>query len=192
MVILAGGAASRMGQSKADLPLDARGTTFLSLIVHNACSAGFPDIVIVVGAHRPARLPRDTRVRVVDNDRWQLGQLTSLQAGIDASSRAPIEAAAVSLVDAPLATPETMARVLRAWRELRPPIVRPARGDEHGHPVIFDASLFDELREADPAVGAKSVVRAHAGAILNVPIDDDGAYLDIDTPEDYARLRASR
>jgi molybdenum cofactor cytidylyltransferase len=66
--------------------------------------------------------------------------------------------------------------------------VRPARGNEHGHPVIFDRSLFDELRSADPALGAKSVVRAHAAEILNLRIDDPGAFLDIDTPEVYARV----
>ncbi len=194
MVVLAAGASSRMGRPKAELALDARGTTFLSLIVRSACAAGFADIVIVGGAHPlpTATLSRDQRVRVVVNPSWESGQLSSLLAGLDAMSTAPIEAAAVTLIDVPLVTAQTMAQLVRAWRETRRPIVRPARGDEHGHPVIFDAALFPDLRRADPAGGAKSVVRAQAGAILNLPIDDEGAFLDIDTPEEYARLRASR
>jgi CTP:molybdopterin cytidylyltransferase MocA len=57
--------------------------------------------------------------------------------------------------------------------------------------VIFDCVLFDELRRADPAHGAKHVVRAHAAQIRDVDVDDEGAFVDIDTPEDYAR-HASR
>jgi molybdenum cofactor cytidylyltransferase len=57
----------------------------------------------------------------------------------------------------------------------------------HGHPVIFDRRLFDELRACDPRVGAKAVVRGHAASIVNVPVDDAGAFVDIDTPADYQR-----
>lgn len=192
MLVLAAGASSRMGSAKAALQLNGRGDTFLTRIVRTAINAGLPEIVIVGGAHlasvRRAWPERDRRVRVLANPGWERGQLSSLIVGIDAPATVPIEAVAVMLVDVPLITADTISRLVRAWRETRAPIVRPARGDEHGHPVIFDRSLFGELRQADPAIGAKSVVRAHADQILNLPIDDEGAYLDIDTPEDYARL----
>jgi molybdenum cofactor cytidylyltransferase len=60
-------------------------------------------------------------------------------------------------------------------------------GDRHGHPVIFDRVVFDALRAADPAAGAKEVVRARQHEILNVPVEDEGAFVDLDTPEDYRR-----
>jgi CTP:molybdopterin cytidylyltransferase MocA len=47
--------------------------------------------------------------------------------------------------------------------------------------------LFAELERADPARGAKPVVRAHAAEMIEVPIDDEGAFTDIDTPEEYER-----
>jgi CTP:molybdopterin cytidylyltransferase MocA len=34
-------------------------------------------------------------------------------------------------------------------------------------------------------VGAKAVVRAHATEILNVAVDDPGAFADVDTPGEY-------
>jgi CTP:molybdopterin cytidylyltransferase MocA len=52
---------------------------------------------------------------------------------------------------------------------------------------LFDRSLFNELRRADLEQGAKPVVRAHAAEGLEVDIDDEGAFVDVDTPEDYAR-----
>jgi molybdenum cofactor cytidylyltransferase len=93
----------------------------------------------------------------------------------------------VVLVDVPFVSADTVRALVDAWRRSHAPVVRPVCGDRHGHPVIFDRAVFDELRHADPALGAKAVVRAHGAAVLDVPVDDAGAFLDVDTPEDYAR-----
>jgi CTP:molybdopterin cytidylyltransferase MocA len=53
--------------------------------------------------------------------------------------------------------------------------------------VIFGRELFDELRRADPAQGAKLVVHAHAAEIVEIEPDGEGAFIDIDTPADYER-----
>ena len=95
----------------------------------------------------------------------------------------------LTLVDVPLVTAATVRAVLAHQRLTRAPIVRPAHGARHGHPVFIDRSLFDALRRADPSQGAKPVVRAHASAAGEVAIDDEGAFRDIDTPEDLASLR---
>jgi molybdenum cofactor cytidylyltransferase len=190
-VILAGGASSRMGRAKAALPLGSGGDTFLSRIVKTMLAAGLREVVVVSGAHADATrsaCPRDPRVQLVHNPQWQTGQLSSLLTGLDLPAPARIEAAVIALIDVPLVSAETVRTLLDAWNESRAPIVRPARGGEHGHPVIFDAAIFDELRRADLNVGAKAVVRAHEAQLVNVPIDDAGAYQDIDTPEDYARV----
>jgi molybdenum cofactor cytidylyltransferase len=191
-VVLAAGASSRMGRCKAALPLSHPADTFLSRILHTCISAGLPEILVVTGADpdgvRGAWTEEDPRVEFVHNPDWQRGQLSSLLAGLERPSAVPLEAAVVALVDAPLASPATVTALLDAWRRTRAPIVRPARGDEHGHPVLFDASIFDELRRADPAAGAKPVVRAHEREILNLAVDDPGAFVDLDTPEEYERV----
>ena len=175
-----------MGQPKAALTIAHRADTFLSRIIRSLTSAGLPDIVVVTGAAadvvRRAAGRVDRRVRFVHNARWEDGQLSSLLVGLGDSR---LEAALVTLVDVPFVSPETISRVLQAWRSSRAPIVRPARGDLHGHPVVFDRAVFKQLHAADLAAGAKSVVRAHAQDILNVPIDDAGAFLDVDTQQDY-------
>ena len=95
----------------------------------------------------------------------------------------------VTLVDVPLVAPDTIARVIDVWRRTRAPIVRPAIGDRHGHPVIFDRAVFEELRAAPLEAGAKVVVRAHAQDLIDVPVEDEGSLTDVDTPDDYAALR---
>ena len=196
-VILAAGASSRMGRPKAALPLEDRADTFVYRLVRTLLAGGLPEIVIVSGAHdaevRRAIPPSESRVRVIQNSRWRDGQLTSLQTALGVRSRSgrreDVEAIMMTLVDVPFVAPATVVALLAAWRRTRAPIVRPARGDQHGHPVIFDRVLFDEFSNADPHVGAKTVVRAHRDEIVDLPLDDDGAFVDVDTAADYETLR---
>jgi CTP:molybdopterin cytidylyltransferase MocA len=53
--------------------------------------------------------------------------------------------------------------------------------------LLIDRSLFDALGHADPRVGAKPLIRAQATAVGDVEVADEGAFCDIDTPEDYER-----
>jgi len=82
--------------------------------------------------------------------------------------------------------------VVDHYRRTRLPIVRPTSGERHGHPLLIDRSLFDALRAADPSTGAKPIVRAHASAAGDVAVEDEGAFLDVDTEEEYRQTIASR
>ena len=188
-IVLAGGASSRMGRPKAALALSDSADTFLSRLIRTFTDAGIPDIVVVTGstpaAVRAAAGRTRRQVRFVHNAQWANGQLSSLLEGLGRRNEEVVEAALVTLVDAPLVRVATVARLLKTWRQRHALMVRPARGEEHGHPVLFDRRLFDELRAADPARGAKTVVRAHEADIVNLPTDDPGAFLDIDTEQEY-------
>ena len=192
-IVLAAGASTRMGQAKASLPLGQMGETVLSRVVGTLVKGGVPEIVVVAGAHidavRAAMPRQETRARVIENMGWQRGQLSSLVTGLDAIDTPLIEAALVMLVDVPLVHASTVAAVIEAWRRTRAPIVRPAEGERHGHPVIFDRSVFADLRSADVNTGAKAVFALHRDRIVNVEVNDSGAFEDIDTPEDYERIR---
>ncbi len=191
-IILAAGASSRMGEPKAALPFGQTGETVLSRIVSTILAGGVPGVVVVAGAHvdavRRAMSRVERRARLIEHAGWKQGQLSSLLAGLDAVDEPRLEAVLVTPVDVPLVSSMTVAAVVSAWRRTRAPIVRPADGERHGHPVIFDRSVFDDLRSADPGIGAKAVFATHRDRILNVTVTDAGAFEDIDTPEDYRRL----
>ena len=189
-IILAAGDSTRMGRPKALLP-DPEGRPFVARLVRTFAAAGLHDIVVVTGslhaviaeavaADRPPVAPN-----LVNNPQPALGQVSSLWMGLDAVARPGIDGALVTLVDIPLVLPLTIRRVIDAWTLNRAPIVRPAVGDRHGHPVLFDRSVFDALRHAPLTEGARAVVHANADRIVNVPVDDQGCLLDIDTPADY-------
>ena len=192
-VILAAGDSSRMGSPKA-LLLTPEGRTFVAAIVETFAVAGIPEIVVVTGrdhdriveALTDAQLP--VPPRIARNPNPSGGQLSSLLTGMDAVVTSGTEAVVVTLVDVPLLTVDTVRLVVSEWHRARAPIVRPAIGERHGHPVVFDRRVFTELRSAPPDLGAKSVVRAHADEVLNVPVTDEGCLVDVDTPRDYEAL----
>jgi CTP:molybdopterin cytidylyltransferase MocA len=193
-IILAAGDSSRMGAPKALLP-DRDGLPFVVRLVRTFISAGIPDVIVVTGArHDDIVRVLDSaevrpRARVVQNPAPGRGQLSSLWTGLAAANERPeVEAVLMTLVDVPMVSDGTVRAVVEAWRRTGAPIVRPAIGDRHGHPVLFDRAVFDELRRAPLAEGAKTVVHAHAGDALDVAVDDEGCLADVDTPADYERL----
>lgn len=192
-IVLAAGKSSRMGRTKALLPID--GEIFVTRIVRTLRQGGADAIVVVIGgdaASVRAALPRDEPwLSTVENPHYEDGQLSSLLVGLHAVEQRhdDVEAVMVTLVDLPLISAETVKAVFQAFRaNTGAPIVRPRRGSRHGHPAIFNRSIFGELRRADPSKGAKPVVHAHAADEVHVDVDDDGSFIDIDTPDDYARL----
>jgi molybdenum cofactor cytidylyltransferase len=191
-IVLAAGKSTRMGRPKATLPLGG-GDTFLSRIVRTFQNAGVDDILVVVGYQYEPIVESLARavpaVRFVRNDEYERGQWTSLVCGLNTIDRPGVRAALMTLVDAPLVAAETVRAVIDRYEQTHAAIVRPVRAGQHGHPVLIDRALFDEIRRADPAAGAKPVIRAHVTAAGEVDVDDEGAFVDVDTPEEYQRIR---
>jgi molybdenum cofactor cytidylyltransferase len=180
-----------MGQPKALLPIGEDGDTFFDRVTATLLEAGVSHVVVVAGADavaiRQKARPRPG-VAIVDNPNFDRGQLTSLLAGLNAIDHLAPNAVLVTLIDVPLVSVDTVRALLATSSRSGAPIIRPVSNGRHGHPVIFGRALFDELRRADLQQGAKQVVRAHAAEILEIEIEDEGAFTDIDTPEDYDKL----
>ena len=208
-IILAAGDSTRMGRPKA-LLLDPDGRPFVARLVRTFAAAGVRDVIVVTGSLHAAiadALAGDqppVAPILVNNPQPALGQVSSLWMGLDAAEtlaspkpdsvpplpprgygEASLEGVLMTLVDIPLVEVSTIRKVIDAWTGSRAPIVRPAVGDRHGHPVLFDRSVFDALRHAPMTEGAKAVVHANADRIVNMQVDDEGCLLDVDTPADY-------
>jgi CTP:molybdopterin cytidylyltransferase MocA len=194
-IVLAAGDSTRMGTPKA-LLLTPEGQPFIVSILLAFAAAQVTDIIVVTGRDHEAiveALSSDAlplTARVVRNPEPARGQLSSLWAAMDALPESA-DAMLVTLVDVPLIAPATIAAVIGAWGRTRAPIVRPAMGERHGHPVMFDRAVFAELRAASLDTGAKTVIRRHASDLINVPVTDERCLVDIDTPEDYRMLKTT-
>lgn len=191
-VILAAGRSRRMGRSKALLTTPA-GSTFVAQLVDTLCMGGV-EAPFVVGRPDDEPLKREvesfgSRARWVENpDADAGGQLSSLLAGLDKADRPGVHGVMVIPVDAPMITAQTIETLLSTFRLGGGLVVRPRYHGRHGHPVVFARAVFDELRHADPSMGAKTVLRTHSREIVDVDVDDAGVAGDIDTPDDYRNL----
>jgi molybdenum cofactor cytidylyltransferase len=190
-IVLAAGESKRMGTPKVFLP-DGAGRVFITRVLYTLRAAAVSDVTIVTGSLHGAIVravsadaPRRALIRFARNPDPGRGQLSSLLTGLAVADAPGVDAVLVTLVDVPFVTPNTVAAVIDAFRRTRASIVRPVSGERHGHPVLFAKPVFEELRRADPAQGAQTVLRAHAAAILNLAVDDRGAFEDFDTRDEY-------
>ena len=193
-IILAAGQSSRMGRPKALLPLPSGGPSFVSAAIRALSDGGVRQIA-VVGRPADDELEREVArsapaVTLLVNPHYHLGQLSSLLVGIDHAGRVGAGAVMVLPVDIPLVRSGTVAALLAAFAAAGTPIVRPRHGDRHGHPVLFAAALFPELRATDLSVGARAVLRRDPARVLELDVDDSGVLRDFDHPDDYRRLLA--
>lgn len=187
-IVLAAGSSSRMGRSKALLEID--GVTFLERAVETLSGGGCDPIVVVLGAGEAGGdagdLARARGARAVENPLAGAEQIDSLRVGLEALP-AGAEAAIALPVDHPLAGVEVVAALVRTFRSSGELIVRPVYRDRPGHPVLFARAIWKELADPGLARGARDVVHRHAREIRDVPIDERGVVVDIDTPGDYRR-----
>lgn len=182
-MVLAAGAATRMGRLKQLLPY--RGSTLVEHAAEEALAAGFDPVVVVVGAEAASVRATLTErpVRVVENSAWHLGMGSSIQAGMEVLLNA--EAVCILLADQPFVE----ARHLREMQKLFTESGVLAVGAEYkgmlGVPAFFKRELFRELQSLEPTTGARALLRRYAVAY---PLAE--AAVDVDTPEDFAKLMA--
>jgi len=187
---LAAGTSSRLGRPKQLLDLD--GKAVLQHVLDAAEGGGLDEILVVVG-HRATeigaavRLP--PRARFVHNPDYAEGQSTSLRAGLRAADPAS-GAAVVLLGDQPGVLPAAIAAVVQAWRSGEGPAAQASYGGRPGHPTLFDRSLWLDLERSTGDEGARSLLAVHPEWLRPVAAGDRPPD-DIDTEEDYARVRAA-
>ncbi len=187
-IILAAGSSSRMGRVKQLLEFEGR--PILEIVVHKALAAGLEPLIIVLGHQADAirRAVNFKQARIIYNPRYQQGQSTSLQAGLDA---VPGDCPAVMFLlgDQPLLEGSVMARLTAAYRRHRPPLVIPEFNGQRGNPVIVDRELFPRLHALTGDSGARKLFAEYRSRTVKVAVDSDSIHFDLDVPEDYSKLK---
>ncbi|HUE96024.1 MAG TPA: nucleotidyltransferase family protein [Longimicrobiaceae bacterium] len=189
-VVLAAGRSSRMGSPKALLELSGR--SFLDRIVAAFREGGCDPVIVVSG---PDTLPGATEVReralaagarIAMNPDPGSEQIESLRVALR-SLTGPVDGAIVSPVDSPRVDAATVAALIAAAHGGAPVAVPTVEG-RRGHPILFGAAVLPELFEPLPE-GARTILRRHEERLVEVPVENRDVLLDIDTPEQYRRLK---
>ena len=182
-VVLAAGASIRMGSPKALVQVGEEAA--VARACRQLASSGYGPIVVVVGAHadaiRPA-VPATGRVAV--NENWNLGRTGSIKTGLRALEKGT--GFLVWPIDHPCISEKTLETLLRRDGDIRVPTHQGRRG----HPTAFDARIRNEVLALGDDQPLHDVLHARPSRIAEIPVDDPGVLLNVDTPDDLKKLEA--
>lgn len=187
-MILAAGAASRMGKAKMLLPFN--GQSILGHIIAELKALQPQTISLVTGKYHEAVTAAiaDPSLEIAYNERWNEGMAGSIQTGMKALLRQCPDLDLVWIVvgDQPFLHRSILAEMLRLQQKTQKGIVAAQYNGVTGTPVLFSAGYFNALQKLSGDKGARVILQEHPEDIATVafPLGE----LDIDTPEDYARF----
>jgi len=188
-VIIAGGYSSRMLAFKP--LLDLGGVSVIEKVIETHRAAGVKKIIVVVGYNGEAikeHLKGRDDVQCVENPDYARGMYTSIQTGI-ATLDETTEAFFMHPADIPLVRSETIKALVRAYSERRRGIVYPTFDGKRGHPPLIDFTYRSEILCDSGEGGLKRVLEQFEKEAHDIICLDEGIALDMDTPEDYERLK---
>jgi CTP:molybdopterin cytidylyltransferase MocA len=172
-VVLAAGEATRFGAPKQQILLPA--------VLERLSRSPVDEIVVVSGAYElelpSGSEPQSTvRARVVQCAHWARGPGASLRCGLAALGE-DVDAAVIVLADGPCLAPESVQRVLAAWRKSGG-VVAASYGGDRGHPLVLGRTDWGSI----PDEGLRD------RSVRLVPCDDLGSPGDVDTPGDLSEI----
>jgi len=188
-VVLAAGRSRRMGQAK--LLMKVGGRAIIRYVVESVLAGGVDSVWVVTG---PDVEPIEAalagfEVQIVVNPAPEEGQAGSVRTGI-AALPPSVDAVLIALGDQPLLAPSIIPALLAARRTSPKLIVAPRYRDGQGNPVVFKREIFPELLRLTGDEGARRIIQKEPARVewvdLDLPMPPD-----VDTPDDYEKIRAS-
>lgn len=188
-IVLAAGAAQRMGQQKLLLPLEDK--PVLQWTLEAALSSELDEVVCVVRESNEEQRKiafRHDKLRWISNENASQGQSTSVIAGLKAVS--PESDGALFLVgDQPMVTPDLINSLIELFRKKAVLIVAPTFEGQTRNPVLFHKTLFPELLQLTGDRGGRGLIHKYKERLTLLDWKDEAPFLDLDVWEDYEKLK---
>jgi molybdenum cofactor cytidylyltransferase len=190
-IVFTAGRSSRMASRNKLLEL-VEGKPVIAHTVSAALESGAGSVIVVTGfeAERIGEVLRDLKVKIVHNADYAQGLSTSLRTGLAALPQ-DIDGALILLGDMPAISGGDLDALIAAFKN-RDSICVPVRDGRRGNPALWGANYFPEIMKITGDMGAKPLMAKYPDQVIEVPIDSDGIFSDIDTPSDLARVTGKR
>jgi molybdenum cofactor cytidylyltransferase len=190
-ILLAAGLSQRMGAvNKLQIPVD--GVPLLRRSAKRLTTAGLGEVVVVLGhdSEQTSALIDDLPVRTVLNTDYKSGQMSSVHRGLEALSR-PCAGVMVCLSDQPLLDTDDIVLIARAFIADCPrPLLVPTWQGERGNPIVMSWEQREAILRGGRNLGCRRLIQNNPELVWTLPMPNDHCVADMDSPEDYRRLRA--
>jgi molybdenum cofactor cytidylyltransferase len=183
-IVLAAGQSRRM-EGKNKLLEDFHGVPLVRRAAEAALGSKASPVIVVTGNNADAvkKALAGLDVRFVNNADYADGLSSSLKTGIRA---VPEESAGavICLGDMPQVSSALIDRLIAGLAPERGAmIVAPVRDKQRGNPVLWARRFFPELLKLEGDIGARKLANFYDEGLLEILVDDDAAFADIDTPQ---------
>lgn len=192
-IVLAAGESRRMGRPKMILPWGK--STVIVQVLNTLIQAGVGKVIVVTGGHHLEMEQAldgyiySSHLRLVHNPDFANGEmLRSLQVGLKVADN-DVQAALIALGDQPQMQVEVVKKVLQVYQLKHAGLVFPSYQMRRGHPWIIDRRLWAQLLSLRSPQTLRDFTRLNESMIEYLLVDNDSIYQDMDTPEDYERMR---
>jgi molybdenum cofactor cytidylyltransferase len=190
-IILAAGRSTRMGGPNK-LLAEIGGRPLVRIAAEEALASGARPVIVVTG-HQHDKVEaalNGLKVERVHNPNFAEGLSTSLKAGLAAIPE-NTDGVIVCLGDMPQVRASLIDRLAAAFDPERGAlVVVPTIDGKRGNPVIWSRRFFHELATLDGDVGARHLIARYPEAVIEVPVTDQAALVDVDTPDALKRVKA--
>ncbi len=194
-IVPAAGLSRRMGQPK--LLLDLAGQTVIARVVQALRAAAIERCLVVV---RPddVELAREvvaTGGEVVQPPTNPAEMRESVEYALREVTRQshstgrPCDGWVLIPADHPTLNSELVRDLIVVWSENPSRIAVPTCNGRRGHPTIFPWSLTEEVYQLPSDQGLNSLLRSNPDRVLEMTVTDARILEDLDTPEDWQRMR---
>ena len=101
------------------------------------------------------------------------------------------DAAVICLADMPRVGTGLIDRLIDAFDPASGALIAlPSHQGRRGNPVLWARRFFADLQALEGDAGARQILARHSDGIIEVPVADEAASFDVDTPEALAALTA--
>lgn len=184
-LVLAAGAASRMGTPKQLLPW--QGSTFLENTLQQLDRSHVDQVIVVLGAHADAISNKigNSGAVLLRHRNWEAGLGSSIGCGVQyvMEKERETEALLIVLADQPLVDTLYINEMIRCFAQEKNKIISTNYGSRRGVPAIFPPDYFGELLQLHADYGAREILEKHKGEAMG--LDPGEKATDVDTMAQY-------
>ncbi len=183
-VIAAAGMSSRMKRFKPMLGIG--DSTIIKTVITTLKQAGCDYIVVVTG-NKSEQLERhisNMDVICLYNKYFSETQMfDSAKIGLEYIQN-KCERILFTPADIPLFSVQSVLKLLNSTENFACPVYK----EKQGHPLLLSSGMIPTILAYKGTDGLRGAIKCSNKVMIEIPVDDPGVLLDVDTPQDYKKL----
>ncbi|MBP6125593.1 MAG: putative selenium-dependent hydroxylase accessory protein YqeC [Leptotrichiaceae bacterium] len=197
-IVMASGKSERMGRNK--LLLEYKGLTFIENILEKILNEEFYEIIIVLSSNRVKEKCEEyiekqfkegkvkidlKKIHIIENNNFHKGQSESIKLGL--KNLEDCNGYMFFSADQPNLASKTIKKIIENFDESK--IIIPKYNSKKGLPTLFGGIFKDEFFKLEGDTGGKPIIENNKSKIKFIEIKNEKEGMDIDTEEEYEKLK---